>query len=345
MAAVAQAPGDRLPDTEAPPSFAHVGAAQTGAGASAVGRPQAALGLHKGIATGEGSWERPTACERWPEKLRLQSTLGDLIPGRCKATNLCEYCAMLTGIENCEVLWQDALTNTAPTLWTVLGTRAATLDMATFRTARTMVLRAARESFPEAECATLVEYTTGYGDRAGGKRRPHWNFTWKGVEDAEKLHAVILDPWLRHVDATRKAHAFDRCVRPIHEMGGLSRYLADHLTKESQRPPKGFRGHRFRTSRGYLAEPLPQAREKARDALRLRRELWKLRTEVVVGADGQEVPLTSVLDAWEIDQMAQRNAYEKAELGWQLVRLVDLPDGFDADGQPTGYVTTPLPVR
>jgi hypothetical protein len=251
---------------------------------------------------------------------------------------------MLAGIENCEVLWQDALTNSAPTVWTVLGTRSTSLDMATFRNACTMVLRAARDYFPDAQAATLVEYTTGYGKNAGGERRPHWNFTWKGVDDAEKLHAVTLAPWLRNVDASARAHAFDRCVRPIHEMGGLSRYLADHLTKESQRPPKGFRGHRFRTTRGYLAEPLPAAREKARDALRLRRELWKLQRETVTLNTGEEVLLADVMDAEEIDLMAKRAAYEKGELGWQLVRLVDVPNGFTEEGEPTGFTVTPVPV-
>lgn len=292
-----------------------------------------ALGLHKGIAT-ERAWERPTKCDRWPENLRLESTLGDLVPGRCRATNLCAYCAMLAGVENTEVLWQDALNNSAPTFWTVLGTRTATLDMATFRNARTLVIRAAKSVVPEAEAATLVEYTTGYGKNAGGERRPHWNWTWKHVptERQEQLHAAVVGAWVgnRDVDATWKAHKFDRSARAIHEMGGLARYLADHLVKESQRPPEGFRGHRFRTTRGYLAEPLPEARERARAALRLRREVWKAEQRGLTG--------DAALEA------AERALYELGELSWELVRLVGIPKTWNDDGTPATFAETPFPV-
>jgi hypothetical protein len=291
----------------------------------------AALGLHEGIASSEAPYEPPKGCARWPSALWLQSTLGVLVQGRCKATNLCDYCAVMAGIENCEVLWHDALSNSTPTIWTVLGTRSTSTNMADFRIARQRVMEEARKAFPDAEAATLIEYTTGYGRNAGGARRPHLNWTWKNVDDAEKLHAVTLKPWLAQVDATAQAHSFERCVRSINEMGGLARYLANHLTKESQRPPTGFRGHRFRTTRGYLAEPLPAAREQARQALRFRRELWKARQ---AGLDGQEA-----------EDAAQRALYEANELAWELVRVQRIPTAFDNDDQPTDWGEIIVPVR
>lgn len=291
--------------------------------------PQAALGLHEGIANRGGGG----GCLRWPPGLWLESTLGQRVPGRCRATNLCPYCARLAAVENAEVLAQDAMTNTPPTLWTVLGTRTATIDTGRFRGARIAVRQAVKRRWPAAEAATVIEFTTGYGANAGGERRPHWNDTWKGipVDDAEELHAVQLRAWLASVDATRKAHQFDRCVRPIEEMGGLMRYLALHFQKESQQPPEGWRGHRFRTTRGYLAEPMPAARERARQALRLRRELWRAERQGLAG----EAALAA----------AETALYEANELAWTLVRETQLPAEFGPDGLPTAWSPAYVEVR
>src|SRR4051794_39308839 len=115
----------------------------------------AALDLHEGIGPSDGG-----GCPRWPAGLRLQSTLGALVPGRCRATNLCDYCARLAAVETAEVLALDALTNAAPLLWSVLTTRTATIDVAAFKHAREMVMRAVRARWPAAQAATLVEFTT-----------------------------------------------------------------------------------------------------------------------------------------------------------------------------------------
>jgi hypothetical protein len=53
------------------------------------------------------------------------------------------------------------------------------------------------------------------------------------------------------------------------------RYLALHFLKESQAPPRGWRGHRFMTSRGYLARSAAELRADARRSLRLKRLLWR----------------------------------------------------------------------
>src|SRR3954467_948710 len=91
----------------------------------------AALDLHEGIGARVGQ-----GCPRWPAHFRLESTLGKLVPGRCRATNLCDYCARLAAVENAEVLAIDAMTNTAPALWTVLTTRTAPTPTGAFKDAR-----------------------------------------------------------------------------------------------------------------------------------------------------------------------------------------------------------------
>lgn len=290
-----------------------------------LGAPRSgALDLHEGIGTPQG----PGGCPRWPENLRLQSSAGDLVPGRCKATNLCDYCARLAAVENAEVLALDAMTNTAPGLWSVLTTRTATIDTAAFVNARKSVRRVIRRRWPDAESATLIEFTTGMGTRSGGDRRPHWNDTWKGVptEDAEELQAVLAGAWCERVDALPKG----QYVGTINEAGGLMRYLALHFQKESQQPPKGWRGHRFRTTRGYLGVPLEHARDQAREALRLRRELWK----------AERAGLT----AGQALQAAQTALDTAAGLDWSLVRLQQLPLQFGSDGLPTAWATLPMEV-
>jgi hypothetical protein len=284
--------------------------------------PQAALDLHEGIPAVAPSG----GCPRWPADLRLQSTLGQLVPGRCRATNLCDYCARLSAVENAEVLALDAMTNTAPSLWSVLTTRTATIDTGSFQRAREGVLRTVRERWPDAERAQLIEFTTGLGTRSGGERRPHWNDTWKGVDDGQELHERMSWAWCKRVDAEPQGQH----VQPIAEVGGLMRYLALHFQKESQQPPTGWRGHRFRTTRGYLAVPLEHARSQARDALRMRRELWKAHRD---GYEGQ--------DALDVAQAAFDTA---ACLDWSLVRLQQLPTDFGPDGLPSAWTTVPMEV-
>jgi len=283
----------------------------------------AALDLHEGIGT-----DRAGGCPRWPPGFALQSTLGELVPGRCKATNLCDYCARLAAVENAEVLALDALTNSAPAVWSVLTTRTATIDVGAFKYARKVVARAVRRRWPDAECATLIEFTTGLGTRAGGARRPHWNDIWKGIgdEEVDELRAVLAGAWCSRVDARPEA----QYVATIGETGGLMRYLALHFQKESQQPPKGWRGHRFRTTRGYLARPMAEAREEARAALRYQRELWRA---LEAGLEGEAAELA-----------AQRALYEAGELAWELVRLQPMPSDFDADGLPSAWTTAVVPM-
>ena len=71
------------------------------------------------------------------------------------------------------------------------------------------------------------------------------------------------------------------------------RYLALHFQKESQAPPRGWKGHRFTSSRGYFPDGVAAARERARESLRVSRAvhwangvaeaLWQDRGVVLVG--------------------------------------------------------------
>ncbi len=168
----------------------------------------------------------------------------------------------------------DALQGFAPTLWAVFTTRTATLDMARFYAARRQVLLALRRRWPHCQLAWVLEFTTGYGPRSGGRRRPHWNALIKGIptEDLDLARDVALRVWCSRVDALPQG----QYVGEIAHVGGLMRYLALHFLKQSQAPPEGFRGHRFSTTRGYFAASAASERDRARAALRLKRELWSL---------------------------------------------------------------------
>jgi hypothetical protein len=230
-----------------------------------------ALDLHKGISDPVGA--NCTGCKRWPEHQRLLNhRTGEVVRGRCRATNLCDYCAKLAAVENAELLALDAI-EYAPQLWVVLTTRTATADAKRFYRSREQVWKAVRRRWPAAEYAFLVEFTTGYGRLSGGLRRPHWNLLVKGVpvEDASELEAVVRAVWCSREDAEPQA----QFVGEVREAGGLMRYLALHFQKESQAPPKGWRGHRFRCSSGYLVRPASVLREEAKRSLRLKRLLWR----------------------------------------------------------------------
>jgi len=233
------------------------------------------------------------------------------------------------------------MTNSPPTVWTVTTTRSTVASMAEYKTARRAVMRSVRRRWPNAECATLIEFQSGTGTRSGGKRRPHWNDLWKGipVDDAAELRAVMDAAWCSRIDGLPRGQH----VGTVQEVGGLMRYLALHFQKESQQPPKGWRGHRFTQSRGYLAVPMEHARAEAREALHLRREIWKVTQETVDTPEGEQ-PLLALLDTPELDALAQSRHDRRQALTWRLTRVVQLPTHFDDEGQPTGFGAALLPV-
>ena len=217
--------------------------------------------------------------------MRLLSSQGEIVRGRCGSTNQCEYCAKLGAVENAELLALDALAGSAPAVWCVLTTRTATLDTRRFYKSREVVVRALRRRWPGVEYAALVEYSTGYGPRSGGLRRPHWNLLLKGVgpEDRDAVQEIVTSVWCAREDAELDGQH----VGLFGDAGGLMRYLALHFQKESQRPPEGWRGHRFLHSRGYLQGSTAEARAAARESLAFKRELWRAIKSGRVGLDAE----------------------------------------------------------
>jgi hypothetical protein len=203
----------------------------------------------------------------------LRSSEGEVVLGRCRAVNLCPYCARLAAVENAEVLALDALNGTAPALYGVLTTSSTDRTPRSFYEARRKVGKALRRRWPDCEWAVQVEFTTGEAEGSGGHRRQHWNWLLKGipVADCEAALAVMVKVWCPRTAASSAG----QYLAPVAELGGLMRYLSLHFSKPAQAPPIGWRGHRFLHSRGYFPQSMPAVRAEARHSLRFKRELWK----------------------------------------------------------------------
>jgi len=257
-----------------------------GVSVSAVGSVarSAALDMHEGNAL-----KTKNECTRWPARMRLLASTGEVVKGRCKSTNLCDYCARLSAVENSEMLALDALMGVAPTIYAVTSTPNISQDTRQYRRAVQSLVQAWRRRFPDLEYGCIVEFTTGRAGTSGGHRRPHWNWFFKGVtdEDIPELRAIIERVWCPSMRANGKG----QYVGAIANEGGLLRYLAMHFQKESQRPPEGWKGHRLRMSRGYLLHPTPQMRDLTHASLRLRRELWKASRDGYTGEDVHSVAM------------------------------------------------------
>lgn len=237
--------------------------------ATATPRP---LDLHEGIVTPDPA---TGGCLRWPERLRLLNLAsGELVRGRCRATNLCPYCQMLYVVETVEMLTLDAM-EYAPTLWLVLTAREH-LTRAECRRHLEKLRKPVRAVWASAEWFVQVEF-----QRRGAL---HLNLLVKGVpvDDVERLYAVVTERWCSRVDA--KAGPFDAMEKggqwagAIEDGVGAVRYLSKmlaHGLKAEQRPPIGWRGHRTSQTRGYLVRPASVMRVEARESLKLKRLLYR----------------------------------------------------------------------
>jgi hypothetical protein len=247
--------------------------------------------------------------------MRLVAADGRSVRGRCGATNKCSYCAKLGSIETAEMLALDAVNFFAPEVWLCLGTRTASFDPKPFYRGRDQVQKALRRRWPDLEVANLREFTTGYGPRSGGRRRPHWNFLIKGVvaDQVEELRDVAARVWCGRVDAEPDR----QYAGTVHDAGGLMRYLALHFQKQSQAPPPGWRGHRFTSSRGYFPEGSQAARERARRSLRLGRAVhWA--NAVAEGAWQDE---GVILTGDELEELVEAYLDRAAGASWQLKKV------------------------
>lgn len=204
-------------------------------------------------------------CLRWPEHLRLVNhSTGELVPGRCRATNLCRYCQKLYVLETVEMLSLDAA-EYAPNLWMVLTARAHLTRKETHGHLR-QLRKAVLERWPDVAWFVQVEF-----QRRGAL---HLNLLVKGVPDGEleDFHAVIVGVWCRRVDAA----PVGQWSGVIAEDQSVIRYLSkmlSHGLKAEQAPPIGWRGHRTSQTRNYLVRPASVMRLEARQAIRLKRLL------------------------------------------------------------------------
>jgi hypothetical protein len=236
---------------------------QTLVGRDVEGATAAPLDLHEGIGTGHVC----EGCKRWPEHLRLLNhTTGELVPGRCRATNLCPYCQTLYVVETVEMLTLDAV-EYAPTLWLVLTAREH-LTRDQLRVHLRHLRRVTRRRWPDIEWFVQVEF-----QRRGAL---HANLLVKGVPVAEldELHGVVATEWCARVDAEPVGQWSGAIADGLGVVRYLSKMLA-HGLKAEQRPPIGWRGHRTSQTRGYLVRPASVMREEARAALKLKRKLWR----------------------------------------------------------------------
>jgi len=223
------------------------------------------LDLHEGIVPPLDP--RAGKCQRWPEHLALlNKATGELLPGRCRATNLCRYCQVLYVVETVEMLTLDAL-EFSPSLWIVLTAREH-LTRAECRKHLDHLRRALRKRWPGIEWFVQVEF-----QRRGAL---HLNLLIKGVpiDQEEELLDAAAAIWCTRVDAL----PVGQWSGAIADGEGVVKYLAKtlaHGLKNEQAPPLGWRGHRTSQTRGYLVRPARVMREEARRALRLKRLLHR----------------------------------------------------------------------
>lgn len=217
---------------------------------------------------------------------------GEMVPGRCRATNLCTYCRTLYTVETVEMLTLDAV-EYAPTLWAVLTAREH-LTRSDCRRHLNQLLRAARRRWPACEWFVQVEF-----QRRGAL---HLNLLVKGVpeDDCDAFRSTLVGVWCSRVDALPAGQWAD----VVNDGYGVTRYIGKmlaHGLKAEQAPPLGWKGHRTSQTRGYLVRPASVMRREAREALRVKRLIYK-------GLDAQAAELEVA-----------------AGSPWALVKVLDVP--------------------
>jgi hypothetical protein len=249
--------------------------------------------------------------------LWLCSNRGEVVPGRCRATNLCRYCQALYVVETLEMLWLDAA-EYAPTLWAVLTAREHLTRVDCY--AHLKQLRsAARKRWPDVQWFVQVEF-----QRRGAL---HLNLLIKGVpvEDADELRELLAERWCARVDA----EPVGQWLGVIADAGGVTRYLQKtlaHGLKQEQAPPIGWRGHRTSQTRGYLVRPASVMRLEAKRSLRFKRELWKA--------------INAGHEAHDVELIAHQAVVDAASVSWGLWRQKrpEVAPRAGGDGVPSPMV-------
>jgi hypothetical protein len=186
-----------------------------------------------------------------------------LVPGRCRATNLCLYCAKLFAVETSEMLALDAIED-APTVYLVLTAREHLTRRDCYSHLR-QLRRSLRKRWPDVRWACTVEF-----QRRGAL---HLNLLIKGVPigELDDLHQAAVAIWCARVDALPSGQWSDVIADEL----GVVRYIGLHFLKSSQAPAIGWRGHRYSAMRDYLVRPASELRLEARRSLRLKRLLHR----------------------------------------------------------------------
>jgi hypothetical protein len=267
------------------------------------GRP---LDLHEGIGD---PLDLKRGCKRWPEHMRLHNMrTGEVVCGRCRATNLCPYCQTLYVVETIEMLTLDAM-EYPPTLWVVLTAREH-LTRSQCRDHLRQLRAAARRRWPAIEWFVQVEF-----QRRGAL---HLNLLVKGVPngDLDALHRLLSDRWCARVDAL----PVGQWCGVVEDAGGTVRYLSKmlaHGLKVEQRPPLGWRGHRTSQTHGYLVRPASAMRVEARASLGAKRRLWHAYNACLEITGGVEPPsdmIEHVQEQLEARELGAKGYWEVVEL-------------------------------
>jgi hypothetical protein len=257
-----------------------------------------ALELHEGIA------HTRRGCDRWPKNLRLAAT-GRLVPGRCRATNKCRYCAALYAVETIEALTLDALGGDAPGLWVVLTAREH-LTRPEFNEHLRVIRQAMRRQGWEWEHFVSVEF------QKRGALHANLLVKLRGG-NAEAFFAELSRRWCERVDAEQPGQWADAVLE---EKGGAyaaTRYVSKALghglkgEQHEQAAPIGWSGHRTSHTRGYFGRPMWQVRRDAHASLQRKRELHKAERE----------GYTPV----EADAVADARILRDGQVRWELVAV------------------------
>lgn len=197
--------------------------------------------------------------------MRLLSSEGELVMGRCKATNLCPHCQRCYVRETVEALILDSMEG-APTCWVVLTAREH-LTRAELRRHFDSMRQALKRRGWRVEWFVQVEF-----QRRGAL---HANLLVKGCEGREAAFGEDLFAlWQERpgVSAVREA----QYVGAIGAAVAVAKYcgkMLGHGLKQEQAPPLGWRGHRTSHTRGYFAAGTVTARARARESLAYKRAL------------------------------------------------------------------------
>jgi hypothetical protein len=197
---------------------------------------------------------------------------------------------MVTAFENALVVRLDALHAGDWPTWGLTTTTAkpwkpaiAEERQAMLRHAERMLFQRLRRDYGrQVEYLGFVEFTTGRSASSGGDRRAHVHHLVKGLDRVDQEQQLALEQQVSALWKTYTQEAWRVECRPLRTPIGAVAYLALHHHKHEQRPPRSWKGKRFRPSQGYFARPVAELRDQARELIRDRRianeliELWKV---------------------------------------------------------------------